>query len=586
MLFLVLFAFLAGVVTILSPCILPILPIVLSGSVGEGKRKPLGVIIGFVLSFTFFTLFLSSLVQATGLSADALRTFSVVVILLFGISLLLPQVQVLLEQLFSKMSQYMPQTQGKSGLWGGILIGMSLGLIWTPCVGPILASVISLAFTGSVSGTAVFITLAYSLGTAIPMFAIMYGGRNLLNKVPWLLSNTSTIQKAFGVLMILTAIGIFFNLDRRFQTFVLDAFPNYGKGLTQIEDNELVRKQLDSLKDGTEDSSLGESQQGTTMDKIIESDLNKAPEIIPGGQWYNLPAGTEELTLADLRGKVVLVDFWTYTCINCIRTLPYLRAWHEQYADQGLMILGVHTPEFEFEKDPENLRQAIADYELKYPIVQDNEFATWRAYNNRYWPAKYLIDAEGKIRYTHFGEGAYEETEEMIRTLLEEAGETVQQEQTSVEDTMKMHARSPETYLGAWRIDRFSSPEPIVQDTVTTYTIPSALRTDHMAYGGEWEIKEQYARPAVGAELAFQFEAEEVFLVMRPIQEGTNPEVQVVLDNTPISVDVAGEDVQNGTVVLNKDRLYKLIRLPTPQEKRLLLRFPEGGVELYAFTFG
>ncbi len=246
MLVLIGFAFLAGIVTILSPCILPVLPIILSGSVAEGKKRPLGIVVGFVLSFTFFTLFLSSLVRALGISATSLRTFSVVVIIAFGVSLLLPKVQLLLEKSFTFFSRFSPSTN-RSGFVGGCIVGLSLGLIWTPCVGPILASVISLALTGSVSSAAFFITLAYALGTGLPMLAITYGGQHLLTRSSWLLSHTQHIQKVFGVIMIITGVAIYLNIDRQFQTWLLETFPEYGTSLTQFEDVEQVREQLDKL---------------------------------------------------------------------------------------------------------------------------------------------------------------------------------------------------------------------------------------------------------------------------------------------------------------------------------------------------
>lgn len=248
MILLVSFAFLAGIITVLSPCILPILPIILTSSIGgveTGKLRPIGVVTGFILSFTFFTLFLSTIVRLSGIPADILRLFSVFVVAGFGISLLIPQFQIFVEKIFSNLASFMPSSQGRGGFGGGLIIGFSVGLLWTPCVGPILASVISLAITGSVTFDAFLITLAYSLGTAIPMFLIMLGGQNALRKVPWLLVNLGHIQKVFGILMILTAIGIFFNVDRKFQTLVLETFPQYGEGLTTLEDNELIQDQLD-----------------------------------------------------------------------------------------------------------------------------------------------------------------------------------------------------------------------------------------------------------------------------------------------------------------------------------------------------
>lgn len=313
MFLLVAFAFLAGFITILSPCILPILPIVLSGSLTGGHRRPLGIVTGFILSFTLFTLFLAAIVKATGISADILRSLSVFIILLFGASLLLPNFQVFMEKLFAKLSSLVTRNSTQAtGFWSGMVLGISLGLVWTPCVGPIIASVITLAATSSVTGSAILITFAYSLGTAIPMFAITYGGRTLLNKVPWLLKNTARIQKGFGVLMILVAISIFFNLDRQFQTFVLDKFPSYGTGLTKIEENDLVKNSLKSLRSPQVDKNMT----GKPMPE--RNSYPQAPELIPGGEWIN----SKPLTMASLKGKVVLIDFWTYTCINCIRTLP------------------------------------------------------------------------------------------------------------------------------------------------------------------------------------------------------------------------------------------------------------------------
>lgn len=245
------FAFLAGIVTILSPCILPILPIILSSTIGGqqvGKSRPLGVVLGFIASFTFFTLFLSTIVRTSGISAGSLRLVSVVVIAGFGVSLLIPQFQLFVEKLFSRLARFVPRGNTKTGFWPGILVGLSIGLLWTPCVGPILAAVISLTFTGAVTVDAFAITLAYSLGTAIPMFMIMLGGQNALHKVPWLLTNTTRIQKGFGVLMILTALAILTNVDRKFQTFILDTFPQYGTGLTKFEDNKAIRKQLEKIE--------------------------------------------------------------------------------------------------------------------------------------------------------------------------------------------------------------------------------------------------------------------------------------------------------------------------------------------------
>src|SRR3989344_5772435 len=600
MILLIIFAFLAGVVTILSPCILPILPIILSSSIGTtqiGKARPFGVITGFILSFTFFTLFLSTIVRLSGIPAESLRIFSVVVIALFGISMLIPKFQYWTEILFSKLSQFLPQSQNKTGFGGGILIGLSLGLLWTPCVGPILASVISLAITGSVNLDAVFITLAYAFGTAIPMFFIMVAGQTALRKAPWLLNNASHIQKTFGVLMILTALAIFFNLDRKFQTFILNVFPNYGTGLTKFEDIPLIQNALLNLSG----EKIEEKNMGKPMFDLIQPKGDLAPELIPGGAWFN----SEPLTLKDLRGKVVIVDFWTYSCINCQRTFPYLKSWWEKYnnpslcsgtlrslaapsdlKDKCLVIIGVHSPEFEFEKNPKNVKKALEDFGLTYPVVQDNDFSTWRAYKNRFWPAKYFVDKDGNIRYTHFGEGAYDESEKVIQELLAETGSDVSQTQIS-NPTYENYAKTPELYLGYWRIEALSSPEFIVKDAGALYTSSLTPPANKFGFSGEWDVMEQYSNPKKESLLFLNFDAKEVFLVMRPKVEGTTSQVKVYLDNKPISeTDAAGVDVKDSVITVTSDTLYKLINLTTPGRNILQLEFLDDNTEVYAFTFG
>lgn len=531
MIILILFSFLAGLVTILSPCILPILPIVLTGSLGGGKSRPYGVVTGFVASFTFFTLFLSTLVRILGISADILRSISIIVILVFGLSLVLPGFQGIVEKLFSGLASRTPTSSG-NGFGGGLVLGLSLGLLWTPCVGPILASVISLSLTGSITLSTFAIILAYSLGTALPMLLIIHSGRSLLQRHPWLLQNSAKIQRGFGVLMLLVAIGIYFNFDRKFQAFILDKFPSYGTGLTQLEDNTLVQNLLDNLGPTSKLENIGKPM---------------APELIPGGQWFN----SAPLKLSELRGKVVLIDFWTYTCINCIRTLPYLRDWHAKYASQGLVIIGVHTPEFEFEKNPENVKKAITDFKLEYPIMQDNDYATWRAYNNRYWPAKYFIDKDGKIRSTHFGEGDYDESENIIQELLAATGATISFPVSN--PSYQITSRTPELYLGSLR----SVPGYYVQT-------------------GDWKTFPEYSQTTSDSKLTLQFESKDVFLVMRPASPtGGTGQVKVFLDDELIN-----------TVTVDSDRLYDLVKLDSPGKHTLRLEFSGSPLQLFAFTFG
>ena len=347
------FAFLAGIVTILSPCILPVLPIVLSGSVG-GRSRPYGVITGFVVSFSLFTLVLSSLVQILGIPPNALRVAAVVTILAFGLVMLVPKFRDVFELAISKIANRRggglrdsEQTQSK-GFFGGLIVGFSLGLVWTPCVGPIIASVISLAITQSIDGGAVLIILTYSIGTSIPMLAIILGGKSLLKRIPVLSRNPAAVQRVFGVLMILMAVAIGFEWDRKFQAWILRVFPNYGAGLTAFENIDSIQKVLDTRSGSGSETTIDASMQVLTDLTLHENNLGEyglAPEIVTDGQWFNLEGlgidvtEDQRISMEDLRGKVVLLDFWTYSCINCVRTLPYLRSWYDKYHQEGFILL-------------------------------------------------------------------------------------------------------------------------------------------------------------------------------------------------------------------------------------------------------
>jgi len=575
MLYLLIFAFISGIVTILSPCILPMLPVLLAGSVDNkstGYSRPLGIIIGFITSFTFFTLFLSAIVRVLNISGDTMRVLSVIVISIFGISLIVPQLHGLVETFFSKIARNTPQMSQSKGLIGGVLVGISIGILWTPCVGPILASVITLAITGTVTLNTFLLTFAYSLGTAIPMLAIMLGGKKLLNKLPFLMRNTLNIQKVFGIVMIATAIGILFNIDRKTQSIVLTIFPQYGTGLTKLEDNELVKKTLSELYNTQNDS----DKIGTPSNNYLQDRSNKAAEIILGGEWFN----TEPLTISSLKGKVILIDFWTYSCINCQRTLPYLQTWWEKYKDKGLVIIGIHSPEFEFEKSAKNLAQAIKDFNIQYSVVQDNNFATWKAYNNRYWPAKYFIDKDGYIRSTHFGEGNYDESEKTIQLLLNEINNSPINNEISNLEYIN-YAQTPELYIGYKRINSLVSPEKIKKDMPQEYTLPKNVPNNKFGLGGSWELKPEFGNPSTNAILELNFNAKDVFLVMR--NRGKVSKVKVYVDG---ELKYFGKDNIEGIVTIDADKLYNLVTLPTPGNHVLKLEFLDNDTEVYAFTFG
>lgn len=574
MILLLLFAFLAGIVTILSPCILPILPIVLSGTVSGDKRRPFGIILGFILSFTFFTLFLATIVRLSGIPTNTLRTIAAIILLFFGLSLLIPAFQVYIEKLFTKLSVFAPRANPHAGFWGGFVIGLTIGIVWTPCVGPILASVIALAATSQVSIATFLITLTYSIGTAIPMFLIMYGGRNLLKKTPWLTKNTPAIQKAFGVLMILFAFAIFTNIDQQVEGY-LAATP-YGADLTQIENNSAVTQQLNALK----------GKQASNSDLNSSALFNTdtpAPNFVGVTKWLNTD---KPLSITDLRGKVVLVDFWTYTCINCIRTLPHVTSWYDKYNKDGFIVIGVHTPEFEFEHETSNVENAIKQYKIYYPVAQDNNYATWNNYNNQYWPAEYLIDANGIIRREDFGEGEYGQMEEAIQTLLRQAGHKITQNLDTLPDMTPQDQISPETYLGNYRM-QYYYPSSTLGDGTTTYSLSEQIPQDTFSLGGEWTINDMNAVTGNKATLAYNFTAGYVYLVLRPSTSKQKSVIKVYLDNKLVNATNEGSDVKNGILNVTSDRLYNLIDLHGKTENHVLkLEFETPGIQGYAFTFG
>ncbi len=570
------FAFIAGLVTILSPCILPVLPIVLATSTTSGKKRPIGIITGFITSFSFFTLTLSSIVKFTGLPSDFLRNFAIIIVGIFGLSMVIPSFHMWLESVLSKLTSAAKNNNTTNGFMGGLLSGISLGLLWAPCVGPILATIITLAATSTITTGTVIITLAYASGTAIPLVLIMYGGRTLLLRVPWLFSHTEHIQKIFGFIMLCTAFAMFLNLDRRFQSYVLEQFPTYGVGLTTFEEHSSVQTALKSLTNkGAKKNDIGKP-----MNQVVDNTIGAAPEFISGGAWVN----STPLSLQELRGKVVLVDFWTYTCINCIRTLPYIKKWHETYKDKGLVIVGVHTPEFAFEQDISNVQKAVKDFGITYPVMQDNNYATWNAYDNHYWPAKYLIDKNGKIRDSHFGEGNYDETEEMIQKLLQETGAAISE--TPHNAMYEVRANSPESYLGASRIQYLSSPERLVTNKKILFSKPGSLQKNTFAFSGNWTIDSEYAMPEKGSTLTYRFDAKSVYLVMKQKVDGVVGKVNITVDGKPLDTTNQTIDSVNSQITINENRLYSIVTLPTPGEHILELKFLDDHTEVFAFTFG
>src|SRR4051812_44825861 len=422
MVLLILFAFVAGVGTAFSPCVLPVLPIALSAGATGGRRRPLGIVTGLALSFTFVTVALVYVIHALGLPNDLLRTVAIVGLILFGLALAIPPVGDRLEAWLQRIAPARSRKRRGDGFGSGLLVGFGLGAVYTPCAGPILAGVITLSASQSFTAGRLLTALAYGVGSGVALYFLMIGGRKLTRRLS---KRSGRLQQSLGAVMVLVAVLMALNLDVRFQNAIASDLPSFLVNPTgDLEKSGSVKKQLADVRGVGAGHKPGASE---TPDHANTSSLPKlgaAPAITGTQQWFNTP-GEKPLNLASLRrqNRVVLIDFWTYTCINCIRTLPQLKAWDAKYRDAGLTIIGVHTPEFPFEKDAGNVRSAIAQNGIRYPVAQDNDYATWNAYGNQYWPAHYLIDANGQVRYVHFGEGKYAETERAIRALLEEAGE-------------------------------------------------------------------------------------------------------------------------------------------------------------------
>jgi len=574
---LIVFAFVAGAATAVSPCVLPVLPVVLSAGVTGGRRRPLGVVTGLALSFTFATVALVYVIDALGLPDDLVRTLAIVVLLGFGLALVIPRLGAPLEAGLGRLVPARARRRAGSGdgFGSGLVLGLSLGLVYAPCAGPILAGVITVSAAQSFTAGRLAVALAYGLGTAVALYVLMIGGRRLTRRLS---RQSARLQLATGAVMVLVALLMLGDYDLRFQTAIADDLPALLVNPTkELEESAAAGESLADLRgDRSPDTRVRRRSAGDPLPV-----LGAAPDFAGTQKWFNT-AGGRPLTLSKLRGQPVLVDFWTYTCINCIRTFPYLKAWDRRYRKAGLVIVGVHTPEFPFERDESNVRDAIAQNGLRYPVVQDNDYAVWQAYQNQYWPASYFIDAEGQVRYVHFGEGDYDEKEQVIRELLREAGRRPGARAGGRGEQASPGVTTPETYLGAARAERFANGE--IEAGTRDFEQPAELPPDHLGYGGRWRVGEESATGVAGARLELDFGARRVYLVLGS-RGGVPRAVKVLLDGRPISAGAAGRDVLNSVVRVQRQELYELVDLPGTERHRLTLNFAPG-VSGYAFTFG
>jgi cytochrome c biogenesis protein CcdA/thiol-disulfide isomerase/thioredoxin len=595
MLLLMLFALIAGAGTAITPCVLPVVPALLASSATGGRRRPVGIVIGLGITFTIAIVLLAQLVKGVGLASGAARTLAIVVLIVFGIALLVPDLTARLEAPLSRLGRFGPKSRG-TGFWSGLGVGAALGFVCAPCAGPILAAVTSVSASSGANARVVLVAISYSVGLSAVLLVYAFAGRAVIDRIRRV-GRGNTINYALGVVLLATGVLMIFNVDVRFEEDLAKdtSLPAILVDPTRsLESSNAVQKRLASLRPSSRFVTAQQEASAKPVPTAAEREvaipgvktpslsvLGTAPEFTDNQDWFNTP-GDKPLTLAGLRGHVVLVDFWTYTCINCLRTLPFLKGLYAQYHKYGLEIVGVETPEFTFEQEASNVRQAISSDGIKYPVVQDNKYGTWNAWQNQYWPAEYLIDAKGKVRHVQFGEGDYKQSEAAVRALLADAGaKSLPPPMTATAIMASAGLGTPETYLDDQRSEAFVNP---IQSGVRPYH-GGAVGLNHFALNGIWWATSESIMPVGGeASITGAVQAAKVYLVLT--SAGNVPRKgRVLLDGQPIPNAHAGTDVKNGVVTVTGQRLYSLISFPTAQDFTFTIKLPPD-VSAYDFTFG
>jgi cytochrome c biogenesis protein CcdA/thiol-disulfide isomerase/thioredoxin len=573
---LVIIGIVAGFLAGISPCILPALPIVLvaaarpsqdphaadrppdgadrpADTAARGRlARPVAVVLGLILSFGLLVLAGSELLSLLHLPQDSLRDAGIALLILVGLGYLIPPLGDLLERPFARVSSRQP-----SGRAGGFVLGLALGVLYVPCAGPILAAITVVGATHRVGLAAVILTAAFAAGTAVPLLAVAVAGSQLTGRIRAIRRQAPQVRRVGGAVLVVVAVAIAFDLFGGLQRDV----PGYSAAL---QGSATVRKQLSAI--------TGEPH--TTLSKCPPTattlvDCGPAPNFSRITAWLNTPGG-KPLSMRELRGKVVLVDFWTYSCINCQRTLPHIEAWYQKYAKDGFVVVGVHTPEFAFEHVVSNVRAESASLGVHYPVAVDDDYGTWNAYSNEYWPADYLIDAQGNVRHVAFGEGGYSTTERLIRQLLDAAHPHLTlPAATGVPNLTPTGEMSPETYVGYDRL-QYLIPSHVTQNAPARYRFPASLPLGGMGLSGTWTVHAQEATAGPRAELELGFLARDVYLVLGG--SGT------------LDVSVNGHAVQT-IHVSGIPRLYTLYRAGSQVQGKLLLH-ASPGIQAFDFTFG
>ncbi|HUN95571.1 MAG TPA: cytochrome c biogenesis protein DipZ [Bradyrhizobium sp.] len=578
-------AYLGGVLTIVSPCILPVIPFVLARADRPFLRNGLPMLVGMSLAFAVVAS-LASIAGGWVVSANQYgRVAALVLLAVFGLTLVFPgladRLMRPLVAIGARISNSAEQADAEN-FAAPLVLGVATGFLWAPCAGPVLGLILTGAALQGASVKTTLLLLTYAAGAATSLaLALLVGGRvfaamkNSIGAGEW-------IRRGLGVAVLAAVVAIALGVDTGFLT-------NLSVGGTTALEQGL----LDKLRPNRKAAMTGPATMQAKPSAQSTEDLpveDITPSLAGAQQWLN----SDPLTIERLKGKVVLVDFWTYSCINCLRAIPYVRAWAEKYRDHGLVVIGVHAPEFAFERNVDNVKKAITTLGIRYPVAIDNDYKIWRAFDNEYWPAHYFIDADGKVRHHHFGEGDYAESERVIQKLLVDAGnKNVPTDIVSVNASGTEAAsdsadvNSPETYIGYGRSERFVSPGGVVRDAGHSYAAGQP-QLNEWSLTGNWTIGDDRAQlDEPDGSIIYRFHARDLHLVLGPSAEGEKIRFCITIDGKPPG-EAHGVDADaDGNGVVTTQRLYQLVRVPgAVTDHTFEIRFLDPGVQAYAFTFG
>lgn len=599
---LVLIAFLGGVLTILSPCILPVLPFVFARSGRSFARSTLPMLAGMAMTFAG----IATLAAVGGAWAVRLNSYGRIAALLllaaFGVALISTRVAEWIARPFVALGNRLVQTsEATERIAPSLLLGVATGLLWAPCAGPILGLILTGAAINGPNTETSLLLFAYALGAVTSLALAVFAGARVARAFRQSLGGAEWVRRGLGVAVLAGVLAITLGWDtgllaqlsfastNRIEQSLINAIRG-DEGQDDAAAGSAMQGRMSGAMTGAMSGAMTGAMSGQATDggPRIEGEL---PSLSGAVSWLN----SKPLTPESLRGKVVMVDFWTYSCINCLRTLPYLRSWQARYKDHGFTIIGVHTPEFAFEKKASNVKRATDDLGITYPVAIDNDYAIWRAFNNEYWPAHYFIDAKGNIRGHHFGEGGYEESEQLIRELLTEAGNdnlpapVGELQGRGIEVAAdEGSVASPETYVGYDRTENFASATPIAQEQPADYATASKLTLNQWALGGNWTVSAESATSnSANGKILFRFHARDLHLVLGPREDGKPVRFRVTIDGAAPGADRGIDVDENGDGSVHEQRLYQLIRQSGEvQDRTFTIEFQDAGVQAYAFTFG